>query len=1174
MVTFTIPTTGRQGYQGFNTRTTGAVVYQNNVTTSGFGTHTSSTSFPWIVWLVFTLENIPKGANVDGLTLDFALNNTITANTASHCYITVENNLDPLGTGLITSGNLGSDPWNRLYNKSQTYSPARRGPTHSGNNATTNVSIVDPTAHVYKPLVAAGGQGSSSGTGFTIPATSTVTTSDFGPALQPLVDDPGWNPVSQDVMVCLTFAGPAVNSNATWPIDFGGNNLVWNNGVVASKNTYELNTGQFRFFYSPSANAAKLNLAFSATSLEFTGTSLSSGNVSTARNECVGRWYGEDAVISPPIYGGLLPYVTAGRHDLSPTYSEGGNVLNAGWVASEGNPTNARCKIRASGRGVYNQRKYLYTEDHALGSNNPFFGWNLDKWADKFTGKDLSTYSARFYSRQTYATVGTNGHLISGYRDGTLKWVVEIAGNADAFGDGRIRLTGHTGWSTARLTQNSWNRIELQVSKDASPNFQLRGFRNVSSQNDVSEVADILLSANLTEDQLTIDRLHFGGKRSSGIATLLFTSIADLEIWSGYDLGGEFAADIIDPMKGYPFKEPTWDWFEFDGEKVVALEDTGVVRTVDSDGTNTKLTTDFTDNSDLTFAANLTGADGTVAVGNSNFTGFITTSDSDLTIDTDLVPAGVSKGLICSSNNSDTAAYTSLTTDKLYTRFYFRAPSFPGGGTLTALQRVEDNANAPIYGIRLTPADAGQGSLSLISGQNSSVATLATIQINTWYMIETHYSKNAGRVAVRVQRADGNPDPLVAYGDYAVPQNVATVNRVLWGSYRGRSTDGTPQPGPTSYVCHIAAHAADTTDWIQGVSGGVLPPFEPRTSFGGSGLKVLYRGPDYVGPSGMVQNLDLDYGIDVQTPYRRLNIYRPVGDPPPDGWKTVVWMHGGSWQGGSRTEFPDSFRDQCIARNYAFVSVGYQLAPGYDALGGGFTYPSYARNTVSGRWPTFVCDYKEAVAWLKINAATYNINPDRLCASGYSAGSFNVLAALTTTNLSGSDGSDFNVTLAGNSGEPYRYANIPDPTMRCGYVWAPPVSLGGLLGWNEGQAWYPMVDTSHGPAYYAGKAMMANYTGWEDQLEFLSVTNWVNLNKSNMIPIGAEFGESDYFVLADPYHRFPEFSGHKELEDALSMSGLPDGVDASWLGINDQSHDWAMHEFDADRFFRFLRKHL
>ena len=88
----------------------------------------------------------------------------------------------------------------------------------------------------------------------------------------------------------------------------------------------------------------------------------------------------------------------------------------------------------------------------------------------------------------------------------------------------------------------------------------------------------------------------------------------------------------------------------------------------------------------------------------------------------------------------------------------------------------------------------------------------------------------------------------------------------------------------------------------------------------------------------------------------------PIRRPVP----VIVFLHGGGWSGGTRTTGPD-FKRYFAQDGFAMASIEYRLTP-------------------SHLFPAAVEDVRTAVRWLKANAAAQNIDPDRICLWGTSAG--------------------------------------------------------------------------------------------------------------------------------------------------------------------------------------------
>ena len=103
----------------------------------------------------------------------------------------------------------------------------------------------------------------------------------------------------------------------------------------------------------------------------------------------------------------------------------------------------------------------------------------------------------------------------------------------------------------------------------------------------------------------------------------------------------------------------------------------------------------------------------------------------------------------------------------------------------------------------------------------------------------------------------------------------------------------------------------------------------------------------------------------------KLDLYLPA-----DSTKSaplLVWIHGGSWQMGNRA-FPVA--DFFTNAGFALASIDYRL-------------------TGRAPFPAQIYDCKAAIRWLRANASTYGVDPNRIVAMGHSAGGH--LAALLGT---------------------------------------------------------------------------------------------------------------------------------------------------------------------------------
>lgn len=103
----------------------------------------------------------------------------------------------------------------------------------------------------------------------------------------------------------------------------------------------------------------------------------------------------------------------------------------------------------------------------------------------------------------------------------------------------------------------------------------------------------------------------------------------------------------------------------------------------------------------------------------------------------------------------------------------------------------------------------------------------------------------------------------------------------------------------------------------------------------------------------------------------QLDVYLPTTNSAAGA--SVIIVHGGSWNGGGRNDFPQWNR-WLAAQGYTVFDIDYRLAP----------QPNYL--TATG-------DVKCAVRWVKNHAAQFKISPERIALLGRSAGAHLALLA-------------------------------------------------------------------------------------------------------------------------------------------------------------------------------------
>ncbi|MFL1541816.1 alpha/beta hydrolase [Pseudomonas sp. O39] len=116
--------------------------------------------------------------------------------------------------------------------------------------------------------------------------------------------------------------------------------------------------------------------------------------------------------------------------------------------------------------------------------------------------------------------------------------------------------------------------------------------------------------------------------------------------------------------------------------------------------------------------------------------------------------------------------------------------------------------------------------------------------------------------------------------------------------------------------------------------------------------------------STFTKTASIAYGTD---PRQKLDIYRPVAAAP--NAPVVVFFYGGSWNSGSKDDY--GFVGEALAsRGIVVVIADYRL------------YPQV-------RYPTFLQDGAQAVAWTRQHIAEYGADPTQFYLMGHSSGAYN-----------------------------------------------------------------------------------------------------------------------------------------------------------------------------------------
>ncbi len=114
-------------------------------------------------------------------------------------------------------------------------------------------------------------------------------------------------------------------------------------------------------------------------------------------------------------------------------------------------------------------------------------------------------------------------------------------------------------------------------------------------------------------------------------------------------------------------------------------------------------------------------------------------------------------------------------------------------------------------------------------------------------------------------------------------------------------------------------------------------------------------------PENVTVHRDIAYVTDGHE-RQKLDLYIPADTGK--NLPLIIWVHGGAWRGGNKTHYtPMAY----LSAGYAGASINYRLSQ--HAI-----------------FPAQIEDVKAAVRWLRANAETYRLDPERFAAWGSSAG--------------------------------------------------------------------------------------------------------------------------------------------------------------------------------------------
>lgn len=287
---------------------------------------------------------------------------------------------------------------------------------------------------------------------------------------------------------------------------------------------------------------------------------------------------------------------------------------------------------------------------------------------------------------------------------------------------------------------------------------------------------------------------------------------------------------------------------------------------------------------------------------------------------------------------------------------------------------------------------------------------------------------------------------------------------------------------------------------------------------------------------------------------RNVDIYVPNGTPPAEGWPVLMWAHSGFFVEGSKAALPLNWRDDLLNNGYAIASVQY-LKSSIDALNPYDDYGGGGNN--GGRYPSHIIDYKRASAFIRDNVSTYSLNPNKIIASGFSAGGYIALGAFVSRGLSAdSDGNPMTLAAASLAGHPWADSySGPDPEFAGSLVYAAPIDMDVAVAFDPTD---PNVGRVMSAASRAFQGLIQNGTTAPSK-PTASLQNIIALNESNILrPIAYVRGTADYLV-----HWEHQQLLRQALEDIPGYTGYTE-----YLTPNE--HDHANDIYDRDITINWL----
>ncbi|HEX5264066.1 MAG TPA: alpha/beta hydrolase fold domain-containing protein [Phenylobacterium sp.] len=137
-------------------------------------------------------------------------------------------------------------------------------------------------------------------------------------------------------------------------------------------------------------------------------------------------------------------------------------------------------------------------------------------------------------------------------------------------------------------------------------------------------------------------------------------------------------------------------------------------------------------------------------------------------------------------------------------------------------------------------------------------------------------------------------------------------------------------------------------------------------------------------PANVKRTADLAYA-GTTDPRQALDVYLPKQPSVHGPLPVIAYIHGGGWSTGSKTLGSALLAKMVDGGRFAGVSIGYRLS-------------------WQAPWPAQIDDAKAAIRWIRAHAREYNLDPNRICLFGVSAGAQMAVKVGLTNGVAANEG--------------------------------------------------------------------------------------------------------------------------------------------------------------------------